>query len=267
MFTSRLLWRPGLKQWRSWCMNNQVALTANLTLDELLSNAMHAAAAANLMLTCSPRCCWWPWWGWRPDSRRQHRRWQWQSHGTAPLVAARRRTPSAGPLSGSCPCREWWKKYQAPWHPLKNKITMHIYSNFWVWLPFLSRPSLKITERSYSATTLMQVQSEKGSVTITRSKANPVSTMAQNPGPSGSAANKKNLDKSYDPFVNPKGCHSNSLPSSKKRREKWRPCRRRGSPTPPPPLKWCHHSSLFYDFLVFGPCVKQLMIKVDFVHS
>ena len=197
-------------------MNNQVALTANLTLDELLSNAMHAAAAANLMLTCSPRCCWWPWWGWIPDSRRQHRRWQWQSHGTAPLVAARRRTPSAGPLSGSCPCREWWKKYQAPWHPLKNKITMHIYSNFWVWLPFLSRPSLKITERSYSATTLMQVQSEKGSVIITRSKANPVSTMAQNPGPSGSAANKKNLDKSYDPFVNPKGCHSNSLPSSKK---------------------------------------------------
>ena len=153
-------------------------------LDELLSNALHA----NLMLTCSPRCCWWPWWGWRPDSRRQHRRWQWQSHGRVPLVAARRRTPSAGPLSGSCPCREWWKKYQAPWHPLKNKIKMHIYSNFWVCLPFLSRPSLKITERSYSATTLMQVQSEKGSVTITRSKANPVSTMAQNPGPSGSAA-------------------------------------------------------------------------------
>ena len=57
--------------------------------------------------------------------------------------------------------------------------------------PFLSRPSLKITERSYSATTLMQVQSEKGSVTITRSRASPVSTMAQNPGPSGSAANKK----------------------------------------------------------------------------
>ena len=61
----------------------------------------------------------------------------------------------------------------------------NVYSTF---LPFRSRPSLKITERSYSATTLIQVQREKGSVTITRRRARPVRTMAQNPGPSGSAA-------------------------------------------------------------------------------
>ena len=59
-------------------------------------------------------------------------------------------------------------------------------------LPFLSRPNRKITERSYSATTLMQVHSEKGSVTITKSKASPVKTIAQNPGPSGSAE-KENI--------------------------------------------------------------------------
>ena len=63
-------------------------------------------------------------------------------------------------------------------------------------LPFLSRPNLKITERSYSATTFMQVQSEKGSVTITRSKAKPVKTMAQNPGPSGSAERKERKENS-----------------------------------------------------------------------
>ena len=38
----------------------------------------------------------------------------------------------------------------------------------------------------------MQVHSEKGSVTITKSKASPVKTIAQNPGPSGSAE-KENM--------------------------------------------------------------------------
>ena len=59
-------------------------------------------------------------------------------------------------------------------------------------LPLRSRPSRKITERSYSATTLIQVHNENGSVMTNSNAANIVSTKAQNPGPSGSAETKKN---------------------------------------------------------------------------
>ena len=57
--------------------------------------------------------------------------------------------------------------------------------------PFLSRPSRKITDRSYSATTLMQVHNEKGSVMNRRRPARQVKMKAQNPGPSGSAETLK----------------------------------------------------------------------------
>ena len=54
-------------------------------------------------------------------------------------------------------------------------------------LPLRSRPSRKITERSYSATTFMQVHNENGSVTTNNNAASAVKTIAQKPGPSGSA--------------------------------------------------------------------------------
>ena len=62
-------------------------------------------------------------------------------------------------------------------------------------LPLRSRPSRKITERSYSATTLIQVHNENGSVMTNSNAANIVSTKAQNPGPSGSAETKKKIQK------------------------------------------------------------------------
>jgi hypothetical protein len=51
---------------------------------------LHLATVATLcyvsvLLTCSPRYCWWPWWDWTPCSRRRHPRWLLPNLETEPL--------------------------------------------------------------------------------------------------------------------------------------------------------------------------------------
>jgi len=67
--------------------------------------------------------------------------------------------------------------------------------------PLSKRPSLKMTTRSYSCTTLTAKQREKGSVTSTRIMEKKVSKCAHKPGPSSQAACGKERGKKKRIFM------------------------------------------------------------------